>query len=146
MTQLDTKSLDSFSLRHRLDVLTSSQNIHQWDLGAACSTDNSVQVDRGEPKQLKAAERRSVTIRVWNQDGLVGITSTSDLSDAGLAKALNGAKQASAFGNRDETPAFSPLASAPLAEFDQPICTPAAINILLDSLKQAEADLNCPKG
>ena len=78
---------------------------------------------------------------MWNGDGLVGITSTSDLSDSGLARALSGARDASAFGNAEETPAFSPLATAPLAPLDQPLHQPQPILSLLDTLKQAERQL-----
>ncbi len=134
-------TLDAVALRSRLETLASRQGIRQWDLGAACSTDTSVQVDRGEAKQLKGAQRRSITLRVWNEAGLVGITSTSDLSDEGLAKALVGAHEASAFGNQAETAAFSPLASAPLAVLDQPLHEQRSILELLDTLKEAEREL-----
>ena len=134
-------TLNAESLRGRLEQLASAAGIRQWDLGAACSTDTSVQVDRGEAKQMKGAQRSSITIRVWNSDGLVGITSTSDLSDAGLERALAGAREASGFGNPDDTPAFSPLGTAPLAELRQPIHEPQGILALLDTLKDAEQQL-----
>ncbi|MDP6852249.1 MAG: TldD/PmbA family protein, partial [Prochlorococcaceae cyanobacterium ETNP1_MAG_8] len=66
--------LDTHSLRDKLSQLASRESIHQWDLGAACSTDSSVQIDRGEAKQMKGAQRSSITVRVWNNKGLVGIT------------------------------------------------------------------------
>ncbi|MEB3262539.1 MAG: TldD/PmbA family protein, partial [Cyanobacteriota bacterium] len=87
------------------------------------------------------AQRRSITVRVWNQDGLVGITSTSDLSDSGLERALAGAHSASAFGNPEDTPQFSPLATAPMALPDQPLHQPLGILQLLERLRSAEADL-----
>jgi PmbA protein len=136
-----TSSLNAEHLRQRLEQLASSAGIRQWDLGAACSTDTSVQVDRGEAKQLKGAQRSSITVRVWNDDGLVGVTSTSDLSDSGLARALSGARDASAYGNPDDTPAFSPLATAPLAHLDQPQHEPRGILQLLDTLRDAERQL-----
>lgn len=135
------QGLDAQALRGSLERLAASAGIRQWDLGAACSTDTSVQVDRGEAKQMKGAQRSSITIRVWNDDGLVGVTSTSDLSDAGLEKALAGARDASAFGNADDTPQFSPLATAPLQELHQPLQEPQGILRLLDTLKAAEAEL-----
>ena len=134
-------SLNAEALRSRLEQLAAGAGIRQWDLGAACSTDTSVQVDRGEAKQLKGAQRSSITVRVWNSDGLVGITSTSDLSDSGLARALAGARDASAYGNADDTPAFSPLATAALASLDQPLHQPQGILQLLDTLKDAERQL-----
>jgi len=133
--------LQAEQLRSKLEHLASNAGIRQWDLGAACSTDTSVQVDRGEAKQMKGAQRSSITVRVWNDAGLVGITSTSDLSDAGLERALAGARDASAFGNADDTPAFSPLATAPVASLDQPIHEPQGILTLLDTLKDAERQL-----
>ena len=133
--------LDADRLRQTLERLAAAQGIHQWDLGAACSTDSSVQVDRGEAKQMKGAQRSAITVRVWNGDGLVGVTSTSDLSESGLERALAGAHAASAFGNPDDTPRFSPLALAPLDERDQPLHRPVGILQLLDTLKEAEDDL-----
>ncbi|MFM2080889.1 MAG: hypothetical protein RLZZ219_1571 [Cyanobacteriota bacterium] len=133
--------LDADGLRSQLEQLAASAGIHRWDLGAACSTDTSVQVDRGEAKQLKGAQRSSITVRVWNSDGLVGVTSTSDLSESGLARALSGARDASAYGNPDDTPAFSPLATAPLADLDQPLHQPRGILQLLETLRDAERQL-----
>ena len=133
--------LNAEQLRNSLASIAASNGIRRWDLGAACSTDISVQVDRGEPKQMKGAQRSSITVRVWNDAGLVGVTSTSDLSDTGLERALTGAKEASAFGNADDIPAFSPLATAPLASLDQPIHQPHGILRLLDTLKGAEQEL-----
>ena len=137
----DTNGLNASALRDRLQHLAKREGIHQWDLGAACSDDCSVQVDRGEAKQLKAAQRSSITVRVWNSDGLVGITSTTDLSESGLEKALTGAHEASRFGNPDDVPGFSPLATAPLPELDRPLKQRQGILPLLSTLRDAEADL-----
>ncbi len=140
-TESAATSLDAEVLRQRLEQLAQREGVHRWDLGASCSTDTSVQVDRGEAKQMKGAQRSAITLRVWNDDGLVGITSTSDLSDAGLARALAGARDASAYGNVDEVPDFSPLATAPLPVLEQPLRPPVSILRLLDTLKEAERDL-----
>jgi PmbA protein len=141
MTSGAAGTLNASELRDQLAQLAQQHGISQWDLGASCSTDTSVQVDRGEAKQMKGAQRSAITVRVWNGDGLVGITSTSDLSSSGLEKALTGARDASAFGNPDDTPAFSPLATAPLPQLEQPRHAPQPILELLSTLKQAEADL-----
>jgi PmbA protein len=134
-------ALHASDLAGQLQSLATELGVSRWDLGAACSTDTSVQVDRGEAKQLKGAQRSSITVRAWNSDGLVGITSTSDLSPAGLARALAGASEASTYGNPDDSPGFSPLATAPLAQLEQPISEPRGILELLDTLKHAEAEL-----
>lgn len=133
--------LNAEHLRSQLERLANQHGIGQWDLGASCSTDTSVQVDRGEAKQMKGAQRSAITVRVWNADGLVGITSTSDLSPAGLEKALRGAHAASAFGNPDDTPAFSPLASDPLPQLEQPLRPSRPILELLTTLQDAERQL-----
>jgi PmbA protein len=134
-------SLNVEALSGRLESLAAAEGIQRWDLSAGVGTDVSVQVDRGEAKQMKGAQRSAVTLRVWNEQGLVGITSSTDLSDAGLERALRGAHAASAFGNPDDIPAFSPLAKAPLADLDQPLREQRNILTLLETLKQAESKL-----
>jgi len=141
MDQADITGLDAAALTQQLHQLAQRQGITQWDLGASCSTDLSVQVDRGEPKQMKGAQRSGLTVRVWNGDGLVGVTSTSDLSREGLDKALAGAHDASSYGNRVDTPAFSPLATAPLPALPPQEQPQRPIHELLERLKAAEADL-----
>ena len=136
-----SNGLNAGALRDQLHQLATRAGIHHWDLGAACSDDCSVQVDRGEAKQLKAAQRSSITVRVWNREGLVGITSTTDLSDQGLEQALVGAHAASAFGNPEDIPQFSPLATAPLPAIDRPLQKRQGILPLLETLREAEADL-----
>ena len=135
------QSLNASQLRDRIEALAHQSGVDRWDLGAASSDDCSVQVDRGEAKQLKAAQRSSITIRVWNSDGLVGITSTTDLSDSGLGQALDGAKHASRYGNPDDIPQFSPLATAPLPELHRPLKQREGILPLLTKLREAESDL-----
>ena len=133
--------LNVTSLQDQLQSLARREGIAKWDLGASRSSSASVQVDRGEAKQLKAAQRSSITIRVWNQQGLIGITSTSDLSASGLEKALMGAHQASHFGNPDDVPEFSPLASAPQPDLHRPLQDAQGIQVLLNQLLDAEQQL-----
>jgi PmbA protein len=138
---MGTSQLNAEGLRQSLEQLAQRHGIDQWDLGASCSDDTSVQVDRGEAKQMKAAQRSAITVRAWNADGLVGITSTSDLSAEGLERALLGASEASAFGNPDDAPSFSPLATAALQPLEQPLHEPVNILQLLETLKDAEREL-----
>ncbi len=128
-------------LRDQLQALATRSGIRQWDLGASRGMNASVQVDRGEAKQMKAAQRSSITVRVWNEQGLVGVTSTSDLSPGGLEKALDGAYQASSFGNAEDIPGFSPLATAPIPELDRPLKPSQSIQTLLSTLKDVEGEL-----
>ena len=62
--------------------------IGKYDISGSSVDETSVQVDRGEPKQVKASNRSSVTVRVWNNQNTVGIASTSDTDPAGLKLAL----------------------------------------------------------
>ena len=116
-------------------------NINKWDLGASSSSDLSVQVQQGEPKQLKASQRNSITLRVWDRENKVGITSTSDLTNEGIKKAIRGAIEASKFGNKDESPEFSSLAKEPLHEIKNNITKEHGINHLLSILQKAEKEL-----
>ena len=57
--------------------------ISKFDLSGSTTDSVSVEVDRGEQKQVKASNRSGITVRVWNQDNTVGITSTTDVDDMG---------------------------------------------------------------
>ena len=135
------KRLNPVILNDILDRRAHALGVRQWDLGASYSTDSLVQVDHGEAKQLQAAQRSGVTVRAWNAKGLAGVTSTTDISEVGLNRALEGAHIASAFGNPVDTPSFSPLASASLPSFERPLRSPSKIQTLLQKLREAEADL-----
>ncbi len=137
----DLQNMNEKDIRDKINEVARSENIRQWDLGASVSQDSSVQVDHGEAKQMKSAQRSSITIRVWNKNGLVGITSTSDMSESGLEKGVIGAHEASKYGNPNEVPDFSPLAKAPLPELNRPIKETTGIQNLFNKLKTAEQDL-----
>ncbi|TCD57279.1 TldD/PmbA family protein [Synechococcus sp. BS55D] len=136
-----SNAIDTAALRDHLQSFAQREGIRQWDLGASRSTSASVQVDRGEAKQMKASQRSSITVRVWNDKGLVGITSSTDLSASGLERALQGARRASDYGNSEDIPAFSPLAKAPTPELHRPLQPAQGIQTLLNTLKDAEHQL-----
>ena len=116
-------------------------NIDKWDYGASFSNDYSVQVDRGKAKQLKASQKHVITLRVWNKKNLVGITTTSDLSETGIKKALEQAYIASEFGNKNEYTDFSPLAKDPIKVKEVDKKNPLGIKKLLTILREAESKL-----
>ena len=118
-----------------------SLEIKKWDFGASFSNDFSVQVDKGEAKQLKASQKQIMTLRVWNTHNLVGITTTSDLSEEGLLKALYQANLASNYGNKFEKTNFSPLSKDPIPKFESRINKPSGIRKLLKILRNAEDKL-----
>lgn len=133
--------LNPQQLHDQLSTLAKQEGINQWDLGAASGTDLSVQVDRGEPKQLKGAQRSAVTVRAWTSDGRVGITSSTDLSIEGLAQALKGAKEASVFGDHEEPPGLSCRSLEPLIPLERPRLALQPIQNLLKTLLDAERQL-----
>jgi len=116
-------------------------DIEKWDIGATSSRDISVQVQQGYAKQLKGSQRNSMTLRVWNSQNKVGITSTSDFTNEGIKKALKGAIEASIFGNEKESPEFSSLAKSPIKEINDNVSQDHGIDKLLSILKHAEKQL-----
>ena len=131
-------------LKEITNLITSNAeelNIKKWDFGASFSNDFSVQVDKGIAKQLKASQKQILTLRVWNTNNLVGITTTSDLSKNGLKKALYQANLASEYGNKNELTDFSPLAKDPIREIKEVKRSPAGIKRLLETLRIAESKL-----
>lgn len=115
--------------------------IQKYDIYGASVDGTSVQVDQGEPKQVKASNGSSVTVRVWNGDGTVGITSTSEMDPLGLELALKTAYEASEFGNKENVPDFSPEATAPIAAPGEDTAPVAPVSDLIEALLGAEKDL-----
>ena len=62
--------------------------IEKFDIYGAVTDQTSVQVDQGEPEKVKASNLSGVTVRVWNDDKTMGVTSTSDVNPQGLELAL----------------------------------------------------------
>ena len=128
-------------ITHLITNGAESLNINKWDFGASFSNDFSVQVDKGIAKQLKASQKQVLTLRVWNNKNLVGITTTSDLSENGLKKALYQANLASEYGNKNELTDFSPLAKDPIETMKVVKRSPSGIKKLLEKLRIAENEL-----
>ena len=133
--------MNSKEITTQITEAADSLNLKKWDYGASFSNDYSVQVDRGKAKQLKASQKRVITLRVWNKDNLVGITTTSDLSETGIKKALEQASVASEFGNKNEITDFSPLAKNPIQVKEIDKKSPLGIKKLLKILRSAESKL-----
>ena len=133
--------LNTDQLQDQLSALAQAHGLSRWDMGASCSTDLSVQVDRGKAHQLKGAQRSAVTVRVWNSDGRVGITSCSDLSADGLAPALAGAAEASAFGDLQDPPDLSPRSTESLEPLKREPQATRPIQEMVQTLISAEQRL-----
>ncbi len=140
-TNPKTSELDPIRLNDLLKKYSEESSINKWDIGASSSRDISVQVQQGNAKQLKGSQRNSMTLRVWNKNNQVGITSTSDLTSEGIKKAMKGAIEASLFGNEKESPEFSSLAKSELEEITPKISNSHTIDELLSILKKAEKKL-----
>lgn len=115
--------------------------IHKFDISGSTVEETSVQVDQGEPKQVKASQRSALTVRVWNADQQVGITSTTETNPAGIELALQMAQEASTFGAREYVPDFSPEATAEISAQDKTLPEPAEIPVLVSTLVEAERAL-----
>ncbi len=108
--------IDINNLTSQTRDIAKTLGIQKFDICGSSSDDTSVQVDRGEPKQVKASNRSSVTVRVWNENDTVGVTSTTDIDPTGLELALKMAHEASYFGVKEHAPDFSPEATVPLPD------------------------------
>ncbi len=128
-------------LANRTETVAKRLGIRKFDVCGSTSDSTSVQVDRGEPKQVKASTRQAVTVRVWNDANAVGITSTTDTDENGIELALQTAREASEFGVKEHAPDFSPEATVPIQDDEGDRTaenTPAdtLIQALLDAEKQ----------
>ncbi|AAZ57857.1 possible modulator of DNA gyrase [Prochlorococcus marinus str. NATL2A] len=141
ITNPKKSALDPIILNKLLEKYSEESSIKKWDMGASSSSDISVQVQQGNAKQLKGSQRNSMTLRVWNKNNQVGITSTSDLTSEGIKKAMKGAIEASLFGNEKDSPEFSSLAKSELEEINPEISNSHTIDQLLSILKKAEKEL-----
>lgn len=130
-----------------IDSLTSSAKesaqklgIQKFDIYGSAVEETSVQVDSGEPDQVKASQRSSITVRVWNEENRMGITSTTELDSEGLELALKTAYEASFFGMKEHVPDFSPEATSPL---ESPVdkVPQASVDILIEKLVDVEKQL-----
>ena len=72
--------MNSKEITTQISEAADSLNLKKWDYGASFSNDHSVQVDKGEAKQLKASQKQILTIRVWNLSNFC-LLYTSDAAD-----------------------------------------------------------------
>jgi PmbA protein len=115
--------------------------IKKFDIYGSTVDETSVQVDQGAPKQVKASNRSSVTVRVWNEDQTMGITTTTDVDPNGVELALKTAYEASFFGVKEHVPDFSPEASAPIANRSDGKAPQAPVSKLIERLIDVEKEL-----
>ncbi|MBR8832819.1 MAG: TldD/PmbA family protein [Stigonema ocellatum SAG 48.90 = DSM 106950] len=115
--------------------------ITKFDIYGSTVDQTSVQVDQGEPKQVKASNLSGVIVRVWNQDNTMGVTSTTDVDPKGLELALKTAYEASFFGVKENVPDFSPEATVPLDNPPHEKLTQAPVSQLIENLLVAEKEV-----
>ncbi|KYC38267.1 peptidase C69 [Scytonema hofmannii PCC 7110] len=115
--------------------------INKFDIYGSSADQTSVQVDRGEPKQVKASNLSGVTVRVWNEDNTMGVTTTTDVDPKGLELALKTAYEASFFGVKENVPDFSPEATVPIDRSSDEKAPQVPVAQLIDSLLAAEKEL-----
>ncbi|KAB8335483.1 TldD/PmbA family protein [Scytonema tolypothrichoides VB-61278] len=115
--------------------------IKKFDIYGSIADSTSVQVDQGEPKQVKASNLSGVTVRVWNEDNTMGVTSTTDVDSKGLELALKTAYEASFFGVKENVPDFSPESTVPLNNSSHEKAPQAPVSHLIESLLAAEKEV-----
>ena len=129
------------TIAQQAEAIAQKLSISKYDIYGSSVDETSVQVDKGEPKQVKASNRSSVIVRVWNDQNQIGVTSTTDVDETGLEMALKTAYEASAFGVKENAPDFSPKATAPAADVKVPVAEPAPVPELIEALIGAEKDV-----
>jgi len=112
--------------------------ITKFDIYGATIDETSAEVDQGKPKQVSASNRASITVRVWNEKGTMGVTSTTNLESSGLETALQTAHEASYFGVTEFVPDFSPAVTAPTADLSDRTAPQNDVQELLTTLLDAE--------
>jgi PmbA protein len=115
--------------------------INKFDIYGAIVDETSAEVDSGAPKQVSASNRASITVRVWNDHGTVGVTSTTNIDRIGLELALQSAHEASFFGAKENIPDFSPEAIADIPPRESQTSPQTAIEQLVETLLVAEKEL-----
>ncbi|MFP4009271.1 MAG: TldD/PmbA family protein [Spirulinaceae cyanobacterium] len=115
--------------------------IKKYDIYGSAVDSTSVEVDTGEPKQVKASNRSSVIVRVWNEKDMMGVTTTTDINPQGIELALKTAHEASYFGAKENIPDFSPHATAETAKVPWTTAEQAPVSDLIDKLVVAEREL-----
>jgi PmbA protein len=119
----------------------SKLSIKKFDIYGAIVDETSAEVDSGAPKQVSASNRASITVRVWNDEGTVGVTSTTNIDRLGLELALQSAHEASFFGAKENIPDFSPEAIADIPEREPQVAPTTKIEQLVETLLGAEKEL-----
>ncbi|MFB2771671.1 TldD/PmbA family protein [Pelatocladus sp. BLCC-F211] len=115
--------------------------IKKFDIYGSSADAISVQVDQGEPKQVKASNLSGVTVRVWNDENTMGVTSTTDVDPKGLELALKTAYEASFFGVKENVPDFSPEATIEIAVQQKEKSPQAPVSQLIETLLTAEKEV-----
>ncbi|BAZ04235.1 TldD/PmbA family protein [Calothrix sp. NIES-3974] len=119
----------------------SKLGIKKFDIYGSIVDSTSVQVDRGEPKQVKSSNLSGVTVRVWNEKNTLGVTSTTDVDLKGLEMAMKTAYDASFFGVKENVPDFSPEATQPISATVPDKLPQAPVPQLIENLVSAEKQL-----
>ncbi|MBE9176967.1 TldD/PmbA family protein [Oculatella sp. LEGE 06141] len=134
MTDITKLVEQTRSIAHQL-------GINKFDISGSSIDETSVQVDEGEPKQVKASNRSAIMVRVWNADKTVGVATTTDLDPSGIELALKTAHEASEFGVKDNAPDFSPESTAPISHHLEETAPQAPVDQLIETLIKAEKEL-----
>lgn len=129
------------TLAQQVQEAAASLGIQKYDIFGSSVDSTSVEVDSGKPDKMEASQRSAITVRVWNPQGQIGITTTTDLDPKGLTLALKTAFEASEFGVKENVPDFSPEATAPITANSVIQVTPATVDELLQPLLKAEQAL-----
>jgi PmbA protein len=129
------------NLEQNAKIVAQKLGIQKFDIYGSTVDETSAEVDSGKTKQVSAANRASITVRVWGDNQSVGITSTTDIDPVGLELALATARDASEFGVKDHIPDFSPAVLEPVVDMGDRSSSQAPVSDLVEVLLKAEKQL-----
>lgn len=129
------------NLKENAKAVAQKLGIQKFDIYGSTVDETSAEVDSGKTKQVSAANRASITVRVWGENHSVGITSTTDIDPTGLELALQTARDASAFGVKEHIPDFSPAVGQPVVDLGDRTANQSPVSDLVNVLLEAEKEL-----
>ena len=100
-------SLNIEQLKSDIDSIARSLGIQQYDVYGSTKEESSASSKNKKPFGLNSSSKSNMLIRVWNRNHQVGVTTTSNLTYAGLTDALILAHSSAEFTSRENNYDFS---------------------------------------
>lgn len=126
------------NLQESCEQAANKVGVKKYDFFASQVEESVVKVQGGKPSSMSESQRTSGIVRVWDDRGAVGVTSTSDVTPLGIEKALTMARDVASICDATDAPDFSPAAKnnllhSPQSSVEKLAPTQEALAMLLDA-------------